>query len=1491
MRHHSLLALILLGMVLAVAPARALDLFNLKNSLIQFALEQISTEDFSITAETVESPGDGVTDLVGVTISDREGVWFRAERMGLQWNAQRVLSGELEINRLTATGVEVLRQPVGSIEVKEDAEIAQDDSEPFDWPRAPLATRIDEMRFERVSIAEGVVAPHAMQFDASGAARDEGDVQAVKLSVRRTDAVAGEIELDYVRDFAAGTLRANLTALEAPGGLVAALADLPPDAAASLDVRADGPLTNWSLDIALLAERMLEAEARARIDLEGPLAVQALASVRPGADLPRQTAALLGAEARLDIDVAETDGVIAIRQARLASPALRLDARGSYTRAGGLVDLDIDLQGDAALAGLAEGVSFAGFGFDGRVEGALDDLTARGEAQLTGLVTEPADIGGAQLSTEVRIVGSRIDFGVDGAVTDVRLDRLDPTLLGDADLTARGAYEADRLTLEALGFRSRPLTVDASGTLDLAAEAAALAYRLDTPDLAPLAAAYDVEAGGRLSVSGRAEGPLDAVRLTGEATIEDLAFEGEDYGALSLSHDVVAGVSVRGGARLRGDGSRFGPLAADVDFALVEQRLSLPRLSASILGLSLDGAVVYDLGQALAEGGLALEAPDLVPLGAALDQSMEGALTGRVTLAPVAESQRVGFDLTGAGLAAAGASIGRIALTGALDDALGKASAAARLTATTLGYDQARVARLTADIAATGLTDAPSADLDLRLEAASGFGAEVQTATLTGRIEDALATVPLADIQVRTQGLAAAGVTVAEAEVDATLTREDESGRLTSALRTGAVAADGARLASVRADAVVSGALGPAPGLSATLATGAITAGDAWIDGTRGEASISDLLADDPAISAKLSTGAVTAAPMALSGVEAALDGVLSALGLTLSTQGEAAGKPLSLSTEARIDAKASTPTIRVAALEGRYDAARAFLRAPLDVSLGPSTRLRGLDLVLPGGAISGDAALHPNGAEAALALAFADLMPLADLLDAPISAGALDARLSFDSRAGRAGGQAEMAATGLRFAEAMADIGALDLELDGDWDGRRAGVNAQLAGPFGTPVAVEAGLPVRPSGGPLPRLDDGGRLDGRIRWSGDIGDLWALVPAPGHVLDGQLDIDLGLGGTVAQPAIEGALGLADGRYENLDIGTILTDLTVRSDIKGLDTLELQMVARDAAEGRVEGTVAVDPERVEAALRSQRAVLVRRDDATAAISFDIRAEGPLAGPDIAGTVTIDQAEIRLVNATPPSVVTLGDVRIKGAPPPEAEEPAGAAIGLDVQIRAPRDVFVRGRGLDSEWQIGMDVTGTAAAPRITGAIERVRGRLLLIGTEFDLETGEITFTGGRSVDPRLDIKFQAEENGITGGIMVSGTGSEPEVGFYSRPVLPEDEVLPRLLFGKPAQSLTTGQAIRLASGLATLMDGSGGLVDDVRGAVGLDQLSIDPEGDSATVTVGKNIGDDVFVGAKQSVDGSESKVFVEVEVFEDITVDSEIDQAGEASVGVNWRKDF
>src|SRR3546814_2601861 len=83
----------------------------------------------------------------------------------------------------------------------------------------------------------------------------------------------------------------------------------------------------------------------------------------------------------------------------------------------------------------------------------------------------------------------------------------------------------------------------------------------------------------------------------------------------------------------------------------------------------------------------------------------------------------------------------------------------------------------------------------------------------------------------------------------------------------------------------------------------------------------------------------------------------------------------------------------------------------------------------------------------------------------------------------------------------------------------------------------------------------------GRLDWSGDIKTLLLFVPLPQHRLDGRAEIAVAVSGTLGSPEADGRIALTQGRYENLEMGTILDDITLlaRSDEH---TSELQSLMR-----------------------------------------------------------------------------------------------------------------------------------------------------------------------------------------------------------------------------------------------------------------------------------------------------------------------------------------
>jgi translocation and assembly module TamB len=261
----------------------------------------------------------------------------------------------------------------------------------------------------------------------------------------------------------------------------------------------------------------------------------------------------------------------------------------------------------------------------------------------------------------------------------------------------------------------------------------------------------------------------------------------------------------------------------------------------------------------------------------------------------------------------------------------------------------------------------------------------------------------------------------------------------------------------------------------------------------------------------------------------------------------------------------------------------------------------------------------------------------------------------------------------------------------------------------------------------------------------------------------------------------------------------------------------------------------------------------------------------------------------------------------GAAPAKTSPPAVPA-SLDIRIAVPGRIFVRGRGLDSEWRGQVSVTGTSDAPRIVGSLEAIRGTFDFLGKTFKVARGNIGFDGGTTIDPTLDIAAEIAAADITAKVLVTGPASAPKIAITSTPVVPQDEILSRVLFNRAVGQITAAEGIQVAQAAANLAGGGPGVLDRLRGRLGLDRLmfgsapsgmassSLNPAaGGTATsgtaISGGKYVTEGVYVGATKGLTPQSSKVIVEIEVRPRVTVQGDFSQSGGSGIGLNYKYDY
>ena len=462
------------------------------------------------------------------------------------------------------------------------------------------------------------------------------------------------------------------------------------------------------------------------------------------------------------------------------------------------------------------------------------------------------------------------------------------------------------------------------------------------------------------------------------------------------------------------------------------------------------------------------------------------------------------------------------------------------------------------------------------------------------------------------------------------------------------------------------------------------------------------------------------------------------------------------------------------------------------------------------------------------------------------------------------------------------------------------------------------------------------------LRATGGV-DLQVLDPvltAGGRRARGRVQVDAAVTGTTAAPRIAGTATLAGGEVQDFGQGVRITDLAASVRMDG-DTVRLVSLQGRAGPGTVaaSGTVGVLapglPVDLQIALRNARPLA--SDRLTADLDADLTLRGPAAGAlQAAGSITVQRAEIRIPERLPAAIAVL-DVRRPGQRAP-ARPGAGAAgpgngaagrgtagngatnggamnggaggagaggIGLDLAVRVPRAVFVRGRGVDAELSGDLRIRGSSAAPQVAGGLEMRRGTISVAGTTLTFTRGKVGFDGtgitGR-IDPTLDFAADSTAGGVVATLGITGYASRPVIKLTSVPDLPQDEVLAVLLFKRSAKELGPFQLASIAAAVADLTGVGGGVgnpLERVRRGLGLDRLSIGGGSGSGTgagsapsLEAGRYVGNGVYVGAKQGTTGGQTQATVQIDVTKGLKVETDVGTGqGGNQVGLTYQFEY
>ncbi|MBH9981553.1 translocation/assembly module TamB domain-containing protein [Bartonella sp. B10834G6] len=454
--------------------------------------------------------------------------------------------------------------------------------------------------------------------------------------------------------------------------------------------------------------------------------------------------------------------------------------------------------------------------------------------------------------------------------------------------------------------------------------------------------------------------------------------------------------------------------------------------------------------------------------------------------------------------------------------------------------------------------------------------------------------------------------------------------------------------------------------------------------------------------------------------------------------------------------------------------------------------------------------------------------------------------------------------------------------------------------GPQGLNMSANGRIPVKGDG-----------IDLHVKGSAPMGIANQFLAERGAQVSGSANVDATVRGSFTKPELNGHFALANGTFIDPQSNLRLNNIVVDAGLSGERIVLNRANASSSAGGTISanGSISTDfaagmPADMTVRLNHTRysdgEMVVATVDGTLTVTG-----GLLNNPVIGGDLTIEKAEITVPdrfggaalidvkhkNLTKDIETTLERAKIDTGRNKAATAPAKpSVVQLKLHIRAPNQIFVRGMGLDVELGGEIGLFGPVNEIHPVGGFQMLRGRFEILSQRLTFTEGTVTLVG--NLNPEVNFVATTQGSDITVTVTVSGTINALSVSFTSVPVLPQDEVLARLIFNRSISELSPFQIAQLASAAAELAGVTNtSLLGSLRSTTGLDDLDVvtDKQGNTG-VKAGRYIRDNIYLGVEAG-SGGNTKGTVNLDISKNLKAKGALGAQGDSSVGVFYEKDY
>lgn len=411
------------------------------------------------------------------------------------------------------------------------------------------------------------------------------------------------------------------------------------------------------------------------------------------------------------------------------------------------------------------------------------------------------------------------------------------------------------------------------------------------------------------------------------------------------------------------------------------------------------------------------------------------------------------------------------------------------------------------------------------------------------------------------------------------------------------------------------------------------------------------------------------------------------------------------------------------------------------------------------------------------------------------------------------------------------------------------------------------------------------------------------------RVLEGNITMAGGVGGTLDKPQFYGDVKLANGRIAMLDLPVNLRKVNVDAKIRGTQATVDGTFNSGTGSGTLTGTVNWQQKlQAKLSIAGERLVLTQPPLLLAEINPDIDI---IVRPgdryvNITGAISVPSATIRPPEASEDIITETEDVvvldrRLIGNIDEVLAISKPWSINADIGVDLGDDINFRGFGavIPLAGAINITQNGTGIM-RATGVVQvSRRTNINAFGQSLELNYGQVRFNGD-VMKPNLSIEAAKTISGKTVGVRVKGSTESPNIIVFNNAGLTQQQAMNALVTGRIDNKSATQiseQGFKsqvtnnlAAAGLSFGLSGTRNLTNQIGQAFGLQSLTVDASGGSedTNVNVTGYVTPDLYIRYGVGVFNAQNSLSVRYQLTRRIYVEATSAAENAVDVVYSWQ---